>query len=111
MSAEEALAPVVEATPREQARSRRDREAAAWLRNQLQSGPRDAASVWRAAEAAGYSEREVRRACRIVGVEKAQAGYQGRWHWALPVTDAVPTTDTRTSLSSSDRHWNGSGED
>lgn len=102
LSADEVLSETA-ATPREAARSTRDREVEDWLREQLAAGPVPARTVWNAAKDAGMSEREIKRACRSIGVEKDVAGYQGAWHWALPAKDASPGPVHRPSLSKTDR--------
>jgi hypothetical protein len=72
------------ASPRESAKNDRDVEVSDWLRNKLSSGAVPAASMWSAAEDAGYSRRDIDRAKRQIGVRAEIMGYQGAWHWKLP---------------------------
>ncbi|WP_397546760.1 AAA family ATPase [Rhodothermus marinus] len=64
-------------------------EAAEWLREQLADGPRPAREIFEAAEAAGFSERTIRRAQRALGVvaERVNTGGSrgaGAWYWRFP---------------------------
>ncbi len=63
-------------------------EAAAWLAQTLADGPRPTVDVNAAAEAAGFSERTLRRARKRLGVEAD--GGRGGWTLALPKKDGQP---------------------
>jgi hypothetical protein len=74
--------------PREQAMIERGQEVQSWLRERLEPGPQPAASMWSAAERDGHSRRDIERAKRALGVIVEMQGYQGRWHWSLPVAES-----------------------
>ena len=64
-------------------------EAAEWLRETLVKGPRPAREIFEAAQAAGFSEKTIRRAQRALGVVVERRGEEGRrgggtWWWRLP---------------------------
>ena len=74
------------------ARSERD-EAADFLRQILEDGPRSAADVKRAANAEGIAERTLHRARRALGVKVERQGFPASSTWTLAV---VPPTDGTT---------------
>jgi hypothetical protein len=55
-----------------------------WLRDLLASGPVKALEVYRAADAAGYSKDQARRAKKRLGVSARKDGLEGPWLWSLP---------------------------
>lgn len=58
------------------------REAAmAWLTEQLEEGPRPAAALYEAAEAAGFSKRTLQKARARVAVTERVGGVAGDGHW------------------------------
>ncbi len=64
-------------------------EAAEWLRELLSDGAHPAREIFEAAEAAGFSEKTIRRAQRALGVVVERRGEEGRrgggtWWWRLP---------------------------
>lgn len=77
---------VLQAAPssRQQAVIERGNDVKEWLRQKLAAEPQAAASMWSAADQAGYSRRDVERAKRSLGVTAEPLGYRGAWHWRLP---------------------------
>jgi putative DNA primase/helicase len=103
-TAAEVLAVTEEETPRERAASSKDREAALWLKQELSRGPMETASIHRRAEAAGITERPLKRAARILGVLKEPKGFRGVWHWSLPQeSGSADIVCTPSNLSDSAR--------
>jgi len=74
-----------EQTTRADAVNARVQEVIDWLKDQLQKEAQPAASLWRASEQQGFTERDVKRAKKFLGVQASIKGYQGDWHWSLPV--------------------------
>ncbi len=64
---------------------RTDRDAAGeWLVELLRDGPVKAGEVYRAADAAGLSKDQAKRAKKKLDVVAAKAGMDGPWLWSLP---------------------------
>ena len=55
-----------------------------WLMEYLSTGPRTAEDVFTAANEAGFSKDQIRRAREKLGVQSKKQGYQGAWKWELP---------------------------
>ena len=55
-----------------------------WLLEYLSAGPRTAEDVFTAANEAGFSKDQIRRAREKLGVQSKKQGYQGAWKWELP---------------------------
>jgi hypothetical protein len=69
---------------REDDDERSERDAAAeWLAGLLRHGPVSATAVYRAADAAGLSKDQAKRAKKKLGVTAAKAGMDGPWLWSL----------------------------
>jgi len=81
LSADDAL---IDQTPRAQAATEKSAEVQAWLTEVLKYGPVEACSVWRQAEAKGYSQRRVRAGLKALKAGGEPKGYQGKWHYSLP---------------------------
>jgi len=64
--------------------SERVLEICAWLKEELQHEAQPAASMWRRAEEREFSERDVKRAKKELGITSQSKGFQDRWHWCLP---------------------------
>ncbi len=64
--------------------------AAQFLRDLLEDGPRPAKEIFREAADAGYSDDQLKRAKRRVGVETTKAGMGGGWIWRLSSETAQP---------------------
>lgn len=70
---------------REDDDERSDRDAgAAWLANLLHDGPVKASEVYGAADSAGLSKDQAKRAKKRLGVSASKAGMDGPWLWSLP---------------------------
>jgi len=65
----------------------RQSDAADALREALAAGEADAADVIEAMARQGFSERQVRRAAKTLGVQKHQ-GFR-KWRWSLPIVEAT----------------------
>jgi hypothetical protein len=76
-----------DSTPRAQAAVDKANECQDWLRDLLRTEPVQAATMWHQAKEKGYSERRVRAALRAIGATAEVLGYQGKWHYRLPVSD------------------------
>jgi putative DNA primase/helicase len=83
LSADEAL---IDSTPRAQAAVEKANEVQDWLRDLLRAEPVPASSMWRQAKDKGYGEHRVRGALKAVGAVAEVLGYQGKWHYRLPVS-------------------------
>ena len=55
-----------------------------WLITYLSSGPKTAEDVFAAADEAGFSKDQIRRAREKLGVKSEKQGFQGAWKWTLP---------------------------
>ncbi len=58
-------------------------DAVALLKDLLAGGSVDAKEAEEAAQAHSISERTLRRAKKILGVEAVKAGFEGGWKWTL----------------------------
>jgi hypothetical protein len=74
------------------------REAEEWLRKTLNE-PTSASDVFRMAEAAGISEKTLRRASGALGIVKQKAGINTGWVWSLPPKMAKPAEDAQQNLA------------
>jgi KaiC/GvpD/RAD55 family RecA-like ATPase len=83
LSADEAL---IDSTPRAQAAVEKACEVQDWLRDLLRAEPVLAQDMWRRAKEKGFSERRVKNALRAIGASAENLGFQGRWHYRLPVS-------------------------
>lgn len=75
-----------------------DRDSAArWLSTLLQSagGQLTAVEVYRAADAAGYSKDQAKRAKRRLHVEATKDGMSGGWLWVLPAEGSTEGSEGR----------------
>ena len=81
-----------------------------FLEDLLSAGPVQAAEVFRAAEAHGYSKRQMQRARERLGVRTDKGGMRGGWSWALPedagqrgygTEDTEDAEDTRLAKAAS----------
>jgi len=59
-------------------------DARDWLRSLLCDGPVKATDVYKAADAAGFSKDQAKRAKKKLRALAAKAGMDGPWYWALP---------------------------
>lgn len=64
--------------------SERVTEICEWLKEELKFEAQEAASMYRRAEQREYSERDLKRARKNLGIISESKGYQGKWHWVLP---------------------------
>ena len=76
-----------EQSPRQAAKNNRIAEIEGWLSSELSHGPVPAIEMWSKAKEHGYSERNVRAAQKALKVEAEIPGFQGNWHWRLPVEE------------------------
>lgn len=76
MTAEAALAPVVEGEPPATVNTE-------WLRDLLKDGGREVAEIRKEAKGAGISSQALRYAREKLGIQPYKRGYQGAWWWAL----------------------------
>ena len=76
-----------EQSPRQTAKNNRITEIKEWINLELAHGPAPAAEMWNKAKEHGYSERDVRAAQKALKVETEIVGFQGNWHWRLPVAE------------------------
>lgn len=60
------------------------RDVDSFLEHLLFCGEQSARSIYRDAEAAGYSRDQIKRAKRRLGVQAAKTGMEGGWVWRLP---------------------------
>ncbi len=75
-------------------RCRQLQENANWLREYLAGEPRPAKEVLAAAGAAGWSNGQVKRVKRELGVRcYKESASKGRWFWELPHPQSRPTTN------------------
>lgn len=79
ITADEALAPHRDASPRDEAKE--------FLREELADGSLPAKEVFERAKANGIADKTVRRAAKNLGVVKRKAGLGG-WEWSLPALEA-----------------------
>lgn len=80
-------------------------EAEQWLREELSAGPRPAAEMYEAAEAAGIAKRTLKRALKKVGqARKIGFGSEGQWVWSLREESPKEPIHSTGTLS----HLNGS---
>lgn len=79
VTADEALAPAHDTEERDAVT-----EAAEFLRGLLADGPMPAKRVYAEGREAGHSERAIRRAQRLLGIESEKAGMRDGWQWRLP---------------------------
>jgi len=83
------------------------READAWLREVLQTGPTHSKALQAMANEAGLSWRTIERAKARLKIEVDRIGFgkAGRWYWRLPETAAMTatTTDTETDVAAYDQ--------
>ncbi len=84
ISADDAL---IDSTPRAQAAVEKTAEVCDWLRNLLGNGPIEARIVWEKAKEKRYSERRVKQAQKAIKAACGAMGYQGKWHWWMPVSE------------------------
>lgn len=64
-------------------------EARRFLRELLSEGAKAAGEVEEEAKAAGISSATLRRAKKALGVKVAKQGFQGAYHWSLPIEEGV----------------------
>jgi len=69
------------------------REIDQWLRNLLANGPVKANDVYTAADAAGYSKDQAKRAKKRLQVRAVRRTGDGPWFWELPTADAHQGAD------------------
>ena len=74
-------------TSREKAVIERRQDVQEFLRQKLAEGPQPATTIYAAAEQAGISERDLRRAKSVLGVLAEPKGFRGAWHWSLPARE------------------------
>jgi len=79
------------------ARSRKQDEAAAWLKGMLTKGPVEAKAILAEGEQAGFPERTLQRAKKELGVISRKDGARGVWLWALPSQDGQGCQDCQGS--------------
>lgn len=93
MTADEALAPA-------QATEERDTvtEAAEFLRSLLADAPMPAKRVYIEGRGAGHSERAIRRAQKLLGIESEKAGLREGWQWRLPPKVAKNSEDGQAQM-------------
>ena len=76
-----------EQSPRQTAKNNRIAEIKEWINLELAHGPAPATEMWNKSKEHGYSERDVRAAQKALKVETEIVGFQGNWHWRLPVAE------------------------
>ena len=59
-------------------------EAEALLLGELADGPCAAADITKQARALSITDKQLRRARSLLGVESAKSGFRGGWEWSLP---------------------------
>jgi putative DNA primase/helicase len=84
VSADDAL---IDSTPRAQAAVEKSCEVQSWLRELLHGGPAEARLMWNEAKGKGFGERRVKTALKAIKATCEVLGYQGKWHYRLPVSD------------------------
>jgi hypothetical protein len=84
MSADDVL---IDSTPRAQAAVEKSCEVQMWLRDLLKSEPVEARVMWNKAKDKQFGERRVKTALKAIKATCEALGYQGKWHWKLPVSD------------------------
>lgn len=92
MHADDAFA--AEAAASEPGRGSERREAIAWLREQLASGPMPAAELIELGQQHGFNERTLQRAFKLLGGVRKREGFHGRWTWELPHVGDSSVGDT-----------------
>jgi hypothetical protein len=89
LSADDVL---IDSTPRAQAAVEKSAEVCDWLRELLKGGAIVGSALWSQAKAKEFSERRVKSALKTLNATCEVLGYQGKWHYSLPVSDtAVPS--------------------
>lgn len=87
MSADDVL---IDSTPRAQAAVEKSCEVQLWLREILKE-PLEARAMWNKAKEKGYGERRVKTALKAIKATCELMGFQGKWHYRLPVSDTKVT--------------------
>ena len=82
---------LIDSTPRAQAAVEKSCEIQMWLRESLKGGPIEARVMWNTAKEKGYGERRVKTALKAIRATCEILGYQGKWHYRLPVSDTSGT--------------------
>ncbi len=59
-------------------------EAEAFVREELSTGPVEAQAMFARAKQNGIAGITLKRACKILGVDKSKAAFNGPWLWSLP---------------------------
>lgn len=57
---------------------------AEWLKEQLAVEPQASADIYNRAEREDFSDRDVKRAMKQLGIKSRVMGFQGKWHMELP---------------------------
>jgi putative DNA primase/helicase len=86
LSADDVL---IDSTPRAQAAVEKSNEVCDWLRELLKGEPVEARAMWSQAKAKEFGDRRVRSALKMLNATCEVLGYQGKWHYSLPVSDAA----------------------
>lgn len=68
-------------------------KVADWLKEVLGHEAQPIAVIWRGAEERKFRRTDVYRAKKYLGIEAANKGYQGQWHWILPGKEAAARAD------------------
>jgi len=84
MSADDVL---IDSTPRAQAAVEKSCEVQLWLRELLKHEPVEARVMWKRAKEKQFGERRVKTALKAIKATCEVLGYQGKWHYSLPVSD------------------------
>lgn len=74
-------------------RTERD-DAADWLHEYLENGPKLATDVFAESKAAGFAKRTIERAKSVVGALANKRAFGGAWEWALPAKSQGRQPDT-----------------
>jgi putative DNA primase/helicase len=82
MSADDVL---IDSTPRAQAAVEKSTEVCDWLRDLLKAAPVEARVMWSKAKEKNYGDRRVRSALKMLKATCEVLGFQGNWHYSLPV--------------------------
>jgi putative DNA primase/helicase len=79
---------LIDSTPRAQAAIEKSYEVQGWLRELLNGEPVESGVMWSKAKDKGFGERRVSEALKAVRAICELVGYQGKWQYRLPVSDA-----------------------
>ncbi|KUI27748.1 hypothetical protein AU194_21880 [Mycobacterium sp. GA-2829] len=69
------------------------RDIDAWLRDFLATGSKKANDVYSAADAAGYSKDQAKRAKKRLGIKAERPSGDGPWFWSMPTPPSQGSTD------------------